>query len=267
MPILLLVNKPFQTLCQFTDNEGRATLSHIVDTRRYPKFYTAGRLDYDSEGLLALTNNGRLQNQLANPQFKLPKTYWVQVEGAPNPEAIAQLAQGITLKDGPTKPCTAKIIDEPNIWARTPPIRQRENSPTHWLEIVLKEGRNRQVRRMTAAVGLPTLRLIRSQIGPWGLEHLTPGQSREVQVNVTHEAPNKNRKPKGKASAGAKTASRRHSASNEGTSKKGAYKGTPDKSTPHKNASRTSTPANTTGRTKSPSYQKPTARLAKKRPR
>ncbi len=258
MPILLLVNKPFKTLCQFTDNEGRATLSDFVDTKRYPKFYAAGRLDYDSEGLLALTDNGSLQNQLANPQFKLPKTYWVQVEGIPNPEAIAQLAQGVTLKDGPTRPCTAKLIDEPNIWARTPPIRQRENSPTHWLEIILKEGRNRQVRRMTAAVGLPTLRLIRAKIGPWGLEHLMPGQSREVQVHVTHQAPNKNRTPAGNT----KTTSKRSS-----THKNTVHKNISHKKAAHKNTPHTSAPANTSSRTKPPTHQKPAAKPAKKRPR
>lgn len=184
MPILLLVNKPFKMLCQFTDDTGRGTLADIIDTQRYPKYYAAGRLDYDSEGLVALTNNGNLQNQLANPQFKMAKTYWVQVEGEPNPLAVNALAQGLTLKDGPTRACTAKVIAEPNIWQRTPPIRERKNSPTHWLEITLKEGRNRQIRRMTAAVGLPTLRLIRAQIGPWHLDDLKPGQSREVAVNT-----------------------------------------------------------------------------------
>lgn len=171
-------------LCQFTDDAGRDTLADIIDTQRYPKYYAAGRLDYDSEGLVALTNNGSLQNQLANPQFKMAKTYWVQVEGSPDPIAVDSLKRGLLLKDGPTKPCSASVITEPDIWQRTPPIRQRENSPTHWLEITLKEGRNRQIRRMTAAVGLPTLRLVRAQIGPWHLDDLKPGQNREVAVHT-----------------------------------------------------------------------------------
>jgi 23S rRNA pseudouridine2457 synthase len=184
MAIVLLLNKPFHTLTQFTDSEGRSTLSDYIDTQRYRGYYAAGRLDYDSEGLVVLTNEGALQNQLANPKFKLPKTYWVQVEGAPSAQATKALAAGLTLKDGPTKPCHAKAIAPPALWDRVPPIRERLNSPTHWLEITLTEGRNRQVRRMTAAVGLPTLRLVRTQIGNWKLDDLQPGQCREETIHV-----------------------------------------------------------------------------------
>ncbi|HEY7773886.1 MAG TPA: pseudouridine synthase [Marinagarivorans sp.] len=188
MPTILLLNKPFRTLTQFTDTEGRDTLARYIDTQRYPGYYAAGRLDYDSEGLVALTNDGSLQHQLANPKFKLPKTYWVQVEGAPSDSAIKALTGGLLLKDGTTKPCRARAIAPPQIWEREPPIRQRANTPTHWLEITLTEGKNRQVRRMTAAVGLPTLRLIRTQIGHWQLNALAPGQYREEFVHVAKPA-------------------------------------------------------------------------------
>lgn len=184
MSRLLLLNKPFQTLCQFTDEQGRATLADHVDTQRYSRFYAAGRLDYDSEGLVALTDDGQLQHHLANPKFKLSKTYWVQVEGAPDDNACRALANGVTLKDGPTRPCKVKIIDEPTLWERNPPIRFRQNSPTHWLEITLSEGRNRQVRRMTAAVNLPTLRLVRCAIGQWRVDGLAPGDSKLIQVHL-----------------------------------------------------------------------------------
>lgn len=197
MASLLLLNKPFNTLCQFTDTQGRKTLADYIDTRQHPDYYPAGRLDYDSEGLVALTNEGALQHRLADPQFKLPKTYWVQVEGIIDTSAIRQLQNGLILNDGPTRPCHAMAITEPSLWPRVPPIRERQNSPTSWLEITLTEGRNRQVRRMTAAVGLPTLRLIRKSIGPWTIEDIDPGQCRVESVHVPSSPPkNKNTYPK-----------------------------------------------------------------------
>lgn len=170
---LFLFNKPFQVLCQFTDPDGRATLADYIPL---PGIYAAGRLDYDSEGLLVLTDNGRLQQRIADPRHKLAKTYWVQVEGEPDEKALERLRRGIKLRDGLTRPTQARLIEPPAIWPRTPPIRERKNIPTAWIELTLQEGRNRQVRRMTAAVGHPTLRLVRAAIGPWRLGELAPGQ-------------------------------------------------------------------------------------------
>lgn len=177
MSRVILFNKPFGVLSQFTDRgtEGsaRPTLSGFIDA---PGFYPAGRLDRDSEGLMVLTEDGRLQARIADPKHKLPKTYWVMVEGTPQDAQVAALRRGVTLKDGPTKPAQVAVIDTPSaLWPRDPPVRFRKTVPDGWLKITITEGRNRQVRRMTAHVGLPCLRLIRVQIGDWALNDLTPG--------------------------------------------------------------------------------------------
>lgn len=177
MSRVLLFNKPHNVLSQFTDGEGRETLKDFIDL---PGVYPAGRLDRDSEGLLLLTDDGRLQNQIASPQFKLPKTYWAQVEHEPNQQALAQLRQGIHLKDGLTRPADIALMPPPDIWERNPPVRFRKTVPTQWVKLTIREGKNRQVRRMTAAVNHPTLRLVRAQIGPWTLGDLQPGEWQEV---------------------------------------------------------------------------------------
>ncbi|HEU4429069.1 MAG TPA: pseudouridine synthase [Myxococcota bacterium] len=173
----LLFNKPFRVLCQFTDAAGRETLADYV---RIPGVYAAGRLDFDSEGLLVLTTDGALQARIADPRHALAKTYWVQVEGEPTRAALEQLRRGVRLKDGITRPAEVEAIPAPEIWERTPPIRVRKQIPTSWLALTLREGRNRQVRRMTAAVGLPTLRLVRVRIGEYALGPLQPGEWREA---------------------------------------------------------------------------------------
>lgn len=177
IPRLVALNKPFDVLTQFTDDQGRATLKDFVEL---PGLYPAGRLDRDSEGLLLLTNDGRLQAQITDPKHKLAKTYWVQVEGTPTLEQLEQLRAGPTLNDGPTRPAEVELLAEPALWPRNPPVRFRASIPTQWLSMTIREGRNRQVRRMTAAVGLPTLRLVRVRIGDWALDDLQPGEWREL---------------------------------------------------------------------------------------
>ena len=180
MSKLLLFNKPFGVLSQFTGEENQNTLATYITEKG---FYAAGRLDKDSEGLLLLTNDGKLQQQIADPKFKTGKTYLAQVDGEISAAAVKNLQQGVTLKDGRTRPAQAEKIEEPeNLWKRNPPIRFRANIPTSWLKITLTEGRNRQVRRMTAAVGFPTLRLIRVAIGSWELKDLEPGLYQELEV-------------------------------------------------------------------------------------
>lgn len=175
MAKIILFNKPFQVLSQFSDTEGRKTLADFLSA---PRFRAAGRLDYDSEGLLLLTDDGRLQQQIANPRHKLWKTYLVQVEGDIDTQALQKLRDGIELKDGPTLPARVRKIEPPSLWPRIPPVRERKTVADGWLELSIHEGRNRQIRRMTAAVGFPTLRLVRWQIGDWSLEGLAPGEHR-----------------------------------------------------------------------------------------
>lgn len=174
MKQIILFNKPYGVLCQFTETEGRPTLADFIDVA---DVYAAGRLDRDSEGLLVLTSDGKLQNRISDPKHKLAKTYWAQVEGEPDQAALQSLRTGVTLKDGVTQPAKISLIEQPaNLWPRDPPIRERKFIPTSWLQITLTEGRNRQLRRMTAAVGYPTLRLIRHSIGQWTLDGIKIGQ-------------------------------------------------------------------------------------------
>src|SRR3569623_1939174 len=176
MAKIILFNKPYDVLCQFTDGAGRATLANFIAV---PGVYAAGRLDRDSEGLVVLTDDGRLQHRISDPRHNLEKSYWVQVAGVPDAGALAQLHHGVVLNDGPPTPAGARDIAAPALWPRTPPIRQRARIPTTWLEITLREGRNRLVRRMPAAVGHPTLRLIRHRDGDWKVGALAPEEWRE----------------------------------------------------------------------------------------
>lgn len=174
---IILFNKPFNVLTQFSGESGDKTLADYISIK---DIYPAGRLDKDSEGLLVLTNDGILQARLTQPQSKQPKTYWVQVEGSPSDDDLEQLRKGVTLKDGLTLPADIERMEQPEIWDRTPPIRERKNIPTTWLALTLREGRNRQVRRMTAHIGFPTLRLIRYKMADWTVDDLAPGEWREV---------------------------------------------------------------------------------------
>ena len=170
--MLILFNKPYLVLSKFTDSANRETLARYIDV---PNVYPAGRLDQDSEGLLLLTDDGPLQHRLSDPRHKMPKVYWAQVEGVPNDASLAALRQGIMLDHRTTQPAQARSLPEPVLWPRNPPIRVRRHIPTSWIELIITEGRNRQVRRMTAAVGHPTLRLVRYAVGPWTLDGLQPG--------------------------------------------------------------------------------------------
>lgn len=200
MAKLILFNKPYQVLSQFTDNSGtthsdkpRATLADWIPV---PGVYPAGRLDFDSEGLLLLTDSGTLQHQIASPKQKLPKTYWVQVEGQISDAALESLRHGVVLKDGKTRPARVERLAEPELWPRNPPVRYRETVPTSWISLAITEGRNRQVRRMTAATGFPTLRLVRYAIGEWTVADLAPGQYQTLTVHAPTSKPvRRNRKP------------------------------------------------------------------------
>ncbi|MEM9840669.1 MAG: pseudouridine synthase [Pseudomonadota bacterium] len=177
--MLIAFNKPMNVLSQFTSEGGWPGLSEYIDV---PGVYAAGRLDRDSEGLLLLTDDGRLQARIASPKAKTPKTYLVQVEGAPRDGDLAPLRSGVTLKDGPTKPARVQLIDPPDLWPRDPPVRERKSVPDTWIKLTITEGRNRQVRRMTAAIGFPTLRLVRWSVGSWSLDGIAPGTWREVRA-------------------------------------------------------------------------------------
>lgn len=194
MATLILFNKPFRVLSQFTDDRQKITpdnqRSTLADWVSVPSVYPAGRLDYDSEGLLLLTDSGPLQHRIASPGKKLPKTYWVQVEGRIDDAALQALRRGVLLKDGKTRPARAQHLSTPDLWPRTPAVRHREAIPTSWLSLTLTEGRNRQVRRMTAAVGFPTLRLVRYAVGEWTVDNLAPGEYRTLTVHVPAQKPN-----------------------------------------------------------------------------
>ena len=178
---LVLFNKPNGVLCQFSDTQRRPTLANYINI---PNFYPAGRLDFNTEGLVLLTNNGMMQARICEPRFGLQKTYLAQVEGSPSRTTISKLNSTLELNDGPSKVISAKIVEPPSVWTRIPPVRIRRLIPTSWLQIVIDEGRNRQVRRMTASVGLPTLRLIRTRVGPWHLWDIPTGTFKVIYTNL-----------------------------------------------------------------------------------
>lgn len=180
VPRLILFNKPYGVICQFSGDGGRATLADFIDV---PGVYPAGRLDQDSEGLVLLTADGRLQARIADPKFKMAKTYLVQVEGTISDAALDRLRKGVELKDRMTRPAEAARVADPQLWPRDPPVRFRKTVADGWISLTIREGRNRQVRRMTAAVGFPTLRLVRQAVGPWSLDGLPPGQWRTIDVD------------------------------------------------------------------------------------
>ena len=186
MAKLILLNKPFQVLSQFTTDTDKRTLADYLPIKNV---YPAGRLDFDSEGLLLLTDNGRLQAQISDPRYKLPKIYWVQVEGEATEQHCHQLCQGVQLRDGPAAALSCQLMPPPQLWKRQPPIRVRQSVPDSWIAITIDEGRNRQVRRMTAAVDLPTLRLVRAQVGDYGLDGLQPGEYRQIDIAVEANPP------------------------------------------------------------------------------
>jgi 23S rRNA pseudouridine2457 synthase len=217
-------------MSQFSPIGDKTTLAQYIDI---PNVYPAGRLDYDSEGLLLLTGDGNLQHRISHPKHKLAKTYWVQVEGQPDSTAQQLLRAGVLLNDGPTLPAGVRLLDEPELWPRQPPIRTRQTIPTHWLEIIISEGRNRQVRRMTAAVGLPTLRLIRVAIGPWQLHDLQPGAWRSVDVAAPPPQNPAANSPTQKSTAH-KNASPARTSSRNSTVKKAAQKNGEPSSAPRK---------------------------------
>jgi len=178
MSRILLFNKPYGVICQFSRDGLHPTLADYISA---PDYYPAGRLDTDSEGLLLLTDDGKLQHRITDPKHKLPKTYWVQVEGVPDAKALERLRHGVQLKDGWTLPAEARLMDEPGeLWQREPPVRFRKDIPTSWLQLIIREGKNRQVRRMTAEVGFPTLRLIRYAIGAWTLDGIPSGKTSHI---------------------------------------------------------------------------------------
>ena len=205
--MLILFNKPYGVICQFSADGMHPTLKDYLEI---PGIYPAGRLDTDSEGLLILTDDGALQHKISHPRHKQAKTYWVQVEGNPTPEALEQLRRGVNLGDFITQPATAQIIPEPpGLWPRNPPVRFRKEIPTSWIELVIREGKNRQVRRMTAKVGFPTLRLIRYRIGDWSLDGLVPGKWQEMPMAKKEDKPvNRSQIDRVKDSAPAKSAAK-----------------------------------------------------------
>lgn len=262
MSSLILFNKPYGVLSQFTagssGDQNRPTLAQYI---KLPNVYPAGRLDHDSEGLLLLTDDGQVQHHIAHPAHKLPKTYWVQVEGAPNSYALTKLRQGVELNDGITLPAEARLIPTPKLWERDPPIRSRQNIPTQWLEIVITEGKNRQIRRMTAAVGHPTLRLVRVKIGNWTLEGIAPGEYKATNINLPKSAQTAAPGRTSSKPAGRRPNSGEQPKKNDGQKpqNRNAKPGDDNtRSAPRKSAANQSTKPKAAGKPKTPVAAKPT---------